>query len=163
MKKLVIAGLAVFCMFLLAARGRASAQTFSNASFTGRFSCQGGSQGYYSHSSTGSWVVVSKGNGYFSTGEGCFNQQGTYGPCECLCYLNTSYSTYSVDSFGLVSESLSWHSCSGSSYCPSYFTDNVGAALSLSALPIVGTVLGTNFTDDNLADAGEPGNGTCNR
>jgi len=107
---------------------------------------------------------VSKGNGYFSSGEGCFNQQGKYGPCECLCYLTTSgsyASTYSVDLFGLVSETLNWNSCSG--YECSYFTDNVGAALSLSPLPIVGTVLGTNFTDDNLADAGEPGNGTCNR
>jgi len=101
---------------------------------------------------------VSEGNGYFSTGELYANQSSTY---QCLCYLNTEYSSYSVDSFGLVQETLSWHNCSGS--CPSYFTDYVEAALSVSPLPIVGTILGTNFTDNNLADVGFPGNGTCNR
>jgi hypothetical protein len=158
MKNLVIAGL-VGSMLLVSAGSRA--QGFSNSSYSGRIACQAGSQGYYEHSSTASWIVLPKGNGYYSGGELCANAQGLYGPCECLCYLNTQYSSYYVDSFGLVSETLSWHNCTNSEYCPSYFTDHVGGALYQGTWGAL--FQGTLLSDDNTADSGEPGAGFCSK
>jgi hypothetical protein len=164
MKNLVIT-LFVASALLIAVGARADGQNqnqnFGNYSYKGRFACQATSQGYYNHSSSASWIVEPKGNGYYYQGELCGNPLGSYGPCECFFYLNTEESSYSVDQLGLVTEDLTWDLSYGSEeYCPYVFYDHVGGALFSqgSYQP-----LGTNISDDSTAGSDEPGDGFCSK
>jgi hypothetical protein len=124
----------------------AAAIVFNDASYDGRFACEGAAAFV-----TASWVVHPNGSGRYVAGEQFIG--GNY----AVYSLDKSQSSYTVDNFGIVSETLVWV-CTNGVACTvgtSYF-DITAAALTAKGGQ-------TRFSDTNLYDQTLVGSGTCSK